>query len=131
MTRRRAVRRRRVDDLDRGQAAVEVALALPLVVVMVLGFVQVIVIVGDRLAVELAAREGARAAAVAADTVGAADAAARRSTHVGPLDVDVSATPTLVSVTVRHRSPTDVPLIGRFIGDVDVAATITMAREPP
>lgn len=116
---------------DTGQATVELALALPVVVMVVLGVVQVVAIVGDRLAVELAAREGARAASVAADPAGAASAAASAATGLAPLDVHTSATAHRVSVTVRHRSPTDVPLIGRFIGDVVVESTVSMAREPP
>ena len=103
---------------DRGQAAVELALALPVVVTIVLGVVQVVAVVGDRLAVELAAREGARAAA-------------DRSTGLAPLDVRTSATSGRVTVTVRYRSRTDVPLVGGFIGDVVVEASASMVREPP
>ena len=47
---------------DRGQATVEFALALPFVVMLLLGVVQVVVVVRDQLAVGLAAREAARAA---------------------------------------------------------------------
>ncbi len=116
---------------DRGQAAVELALALPVVVVIVLGVVQVVAVAGDRLAVELAAREGARAAAGAADPGSAARAAAERATGVGPLDVSTAATGERVTVTVRYRSRTDVPLIGGFVRDVTVEASASMVREPP
>ena len=53
---------RRPPERDRGQAAVEFALAVPVVVVLVLGIVQLVAVVRDQLAVELAARdvEGAR-----------------------------------------------------------------------
>jgi len=116
---------------DAGQAAVEVALALPLVVMLVLGVVQLVAVAGDQLAVELAAREGARAAAVAADPAGAAAAAAQSSTGVAPLDVSTAVSSGRVIVTVAHTSPTDVPLIGPLVGDVVVRATVTMQREPP
>ena len=116
---------------DRGQAAVELALALPVVVVIVLGVVQIVAVVGDQLAVELAAREGARAAAVAADPAAAARSAAERSTAVGPLEVSTSTTHGRVTVTVRYRSPTDVPIIGSFVGDAVVEASASMVREPP
>ena len=54
-------------DGDAGQAAVELALLLPVVVVLVLGVLQVALVGRDQLALELAAREAARAAAVSAD----------------------------------------------------------------
>ena len=118
-------------ETDRGQATVELALALPVVVVLVIGVIQVLAVARDQLAVELAAREGARAAAVAAEPGGAARAAAERATGIAPLDVSTAVTATSVTVTVRHRSETDAPIIGRFVGDVDVVASVTMAREPP
>lgn len=116
---------------DRGQATVEFALALPLVALLVLGIVQLVVIARDQLAVELAAREGARAAAVAAAPAPAAAAAARQAVALDPLDVTVVTESNRVSVTVVHSSVTDIPLIGLFVGDVEVSATVTMQREPP
>lgn len=122
---------RRGPRCDRGQATVEFALALPLVALLVLGIVQLVVIARDQLAVELAAREAARAAAVAAAPASAGTAAAERAVGLAPLDVSVSERDGRVTVTVRHRSATNVPLIGLAIGDVEVAATVTMQREPP
>ena len=34
------------------------------------------------------------------------------------------------SVVVRYRSPTDVPLIGVFLGDITVTGAATMQVEP-
>ena len=116
---------------DRGQATVEFALALPLVALLVLGIVQLVVIARDQLAVELAAREGARAAAVAAAPAAAATEAANEAIGLEPLRVTVAEHGGRVTVTVRHESATDVPLIGLAIGDVEVSATVTMQREPP
>ena len=93
---------------DAGQAAVELALVLPVVVVLLLGMLQVALVGRDQLALELAAREGARAAAVSADPAAAARAAADRVTSLHPLSVDVSVAATTVTVTVRHRSVTDI-----------------------
>lgn len=120
-------RRRR----DAGQASVELALALPVVVALLLGVVQALSVAAAQVGVELAAREGARAAAVAADPTAAAAAAARAATPLHPLDVGVTVGAHHVTVTVVHRVGTDVPLIGRLIGDVDVRADVTMALEPP
>jgi Flp pilus assembly protein TadG len=116
---------------DAGQAAVELALVLPVVVVLLLGMLQVALIGRDQLALELAAREGARAAAVSADPTSAARAAADRVTSLHPVSVDVSVAATTVTVTVRHRSVTEIAVIGRLIDDVDLQATATMALEPP
>jgi Flp pilus assembly protein TadG len=116
---------------DRGQASVEFALALPLVVLVVLGVVQLVVVVRDQLAVEVAARDGARAASVAAAPAAAANAAAHRAITLRPLAVTTASGASSVTVTVRATSDTDVPLIGAFMPDVAVSATVTMARDPP
>jgi Flp pilus assembly protein TadG len=116
---------------ERGQAAVELALALPVVVLLLLGMLQVALVGRDQLAVELAAREAARAASVSADPVAAARLAAERVTSLRPLQVAVSAGSAAVTVTVTHRSATDVAMVGRFIGDVALRASVTMAVEPP
>ena len=115
---------------DRGQAAVEFAVALPLVVVTMLAIAQVGVSVRNEIAVELAAREGARAAAVSADAAGAATAAAQRAVDL-PIDVTVTVGATTVTVTVTYVDPTDVAIIGAAIGPITHAASATMALEPP
>jgi Flp pilus assembly protein TadG len=116
---------------DGGQAAVELALALPLVFVMVLASVQVLLVARDELAVVHAAREGARAAAVAADPIGEGTSAARAAAGLDPqrLNVTVATSGERVTVTVRYTAPTDVPLVGAFIGDVTVSGRATMEVE--
>jgi hypothetical protein len=100
------------------------------VVVLVLGVLQVAIVGRDRLAVELAAREGARAAAVSADPSGAARAAAERVTTLRPLSVAV--TVEAATVTVEVRAPaTALLLVGAAVDDVEVSAKATMALEPP
>lgn len=116
---------------DSGQAAVELALALPVVTVVVLGVIQVLAVVADQLAIELAAREAARAAAVAPDPSGAAGSAARAAVGLAPLGVSTSNRSDRVTVTVSYVNHTDVPLIGRVIGDIELRAEVTMRREPP
>lgn len=112
---------------DRGQAAVEFAIALPLVVLAILVVLQVAVVVSDQFAVELAAREAARAAAVGADPAGSARGAVSDPqiglmTAVGASTVTVTATRS-VSITV--------PIIGSFVGGMKVEAATTMHLEPP
>jgi Flp pilus assembly protein TadG len=109
---------------------VELALALPVLLVVLLGVVQVGVVVRDRLAVQLAAREAARAAVVSADP-DAARAAAERTTTLTPLTVTVHSGRATVTATVRYTDHTDVGLIGALLPDVELAASVTMAVEPP
>lgn len=116
---------------DRGQAVVELALVLPLVVVFVVAVLQVAVVARDQLAIEYVAREAARAAAVSADPSGAASAAAHRVTTLSPIEVSVSVSGEMVRVRVRYVNVTDVALVGAAIGDMTLEATATMAWEPP
>ena len=115
---------------DRGQAVVELALALPLLALLLLTLVQLTVIVRDQLAVVHAAREGARGAAVSGAPDGDGAAAARAATSLTPLDVSVGHTNGSTTVVVRYRSPTDVPLIGAVLPDIDIESTATMRDEP-
>ncbi len=115
---------------DRGQATVELALALPLVCLLLFGIVQVAVLSRDQLAVQLAAREAARAAAASPDP-GAASVAAHRAVALRPLSVEISESDGTVTATVSYTDHTDVPLIGALLPDVVLTATVTMAVEPP
>lgn len=122
---------RRLRDDARGQAAVELAIVMPIVVIFVLGVFQVALVARDQLAIELAAREAARAAAVSADPAGAAGAAARRVVALDPITVSVSVAGDIVRVRVSYVNPTDVAIIGAAIGEVAIEASAAMALEPP
>lgn len=116
-----------------GQATVEVALLLPLVATMLLGVVQVGLVVRDQVLVTHAAREAARAAAVA-PTEAAARSGAEEAARLDParLAVELSGSTQpggRLTVTVRYRSPTTVPLVGALVGDRTLTATATMRVE--
>ena len=98
---------------------------------MVLGLVQVALVARDQLAIELAAREGARAAAVSSAPAAAARAAVDRAITIRPVGVDVAVGASTVTVTVSYVNHTDVAVIGHAIGDAALSATVTMALEPP
>lgn len=118
---------------DGGQAAVELALVLPLVLVVSLAALQVALVARDQVLVVHAAREGARQAAVSADDPAAERAAgAATALDAGRLRVRVDRrrTPGQVEVTASYPAPTDVPLIGPLVGDVDLQATVRMRFEP-
>ncbi len=116
---------------DRGQATVELALALPFICLLLCAIVQVAVIGRAELAVQLAAREAARAAAVSADPAAAATAAAHQAVALRPLTVGVHEANGMVAATVRYTDGTDVPLIGALLPAVTLTATVTMHVEPP
>jgi hypothetical protein len=131
----RRVRRTREPGREGGQATVELALLLPVVVLLLLVILQVGLLARDVVLVAHAAREAARAAAVD-DAPGAAREAAEEA---GGLDGDrlsVRATGrgepgSRVRVEITYRAPTDVPLVGALVGDRTLRATATMRVEGP
>jgi len=120
----------RVQRRDRGQSTVELALALPLICLLLLGVVQLAVVLRDQLVVIEAARLGARAAAVSADPASAATGTATRAIARGAR-VDTSEDGAMVTVTVTLINHTDVPLIGVLLPDVEVRGRASMLFEPP
>jgi Flp pilus assembly protein TadG len=118
---------------DRGQATVELALCLPVVAIVLLAVLQVAAIARDHVLVAHAAREAARAVAVGADQRTAA-AVAARSSGLDPrrLDVGVSGSGPAGSrrvVAVEYRASTAMPVIGAVVGDVRLAADVTIRAE--
>jgi Flp pilus assembly protein TadG len=114
---------------QRGQATVELALVMPLIALALLAVVQTGLVVRDDLAVQHAAREGARAASVDPDP-GAAAAAVRRV--IRHASVTTSARPAVggdITVRVAYRSHTDLPLVGPLFPDPQLHASATMRVE--
>lgn len=118
---------------DGGQAAVELALALPLVVLLLLGVVQLGLLVRDQILVVHAAREAAREAAVDPAAEAPRRAAMASSTLAGDrLTVTASgrgAAGSRVKVEVAYRAPTAVPIVGAALGDLTLRASATMRVE--
>ena len=118
---------------DEGQAAVELALVLPLVTVVILAVVQVGLLVRDQVLVVHAAREAAREAAVQPAPDAPRQAALAGSGLEGDrLAVTVSdrgGAGSRVRVEVRYRTPSRVPVVGPMVGDVTLRATATMRVE--
>ncbi len=118
---------------ERGQATVELALALPLAVVFALVVVQAGLVAKDLLLVNHSAREAARAAAVD-PTQAAARAGAVGGSNLDPGRLTVvlsggSGTGDMTTATVRYLSPTSVPLVGWLVGDIELGASVTMRVE--
>jgi hypothetical protein len=112
-----------------GQATVEFALVLPLLIMAMLAVIQVGLLVRDHLAVTHAAREAVREASVDPDPDRAV-AAARRT--LPGADVEVSSRPAVgepISVEVSYRSVTDVPLVGVLFPDPVLRSRAVMRVE--
>jgi hypothetical protein len=113
----------------RGQATVEFAFVLPLLVLGMLAIVQTGLVVRDQLGVVHAAREGARVASVEPDPALAVRAA--RRTMPGA-DVQVGDRPEVggeITVDVSYTSVTDLPLVGLLFPDPGLHASATMRVE--
>ena len=118
---------------EEGQATVELALLLPVVVVLLLAVLQLGLVARDVVLVTHAAREAARAAAVEPEPEAPRQAAAA-SGGLDPdrLTVEVSdrgEPGSRVRVEVRYRIPTAVPIVGALIADHEVTSVATMRVE--
>ena len=109
------------------------ALALPLLALLLLLVVQAALVVRDQVLVVHAAREAARAAAVDPNPMAARTAALAGA----PLDPDrttvrvepAGGTGQPVSVTVRYRTASLGPLLGAVVPDIVVEGRASMRRE--
>ncbi len=113
----------------------ELALLLPVVVLLLLAVLQVGLLARDVVLVTHASREAVRAAATDHDPAAARRAAASSSGLDGDrLRVAVTgrgAPGSRVSVVVTYRAPTSVPLVGALLGDRTLRAAATMRVEGP
>lgn len=120
---------------DGGQATVELAFCLPILVLMLAVLVQVGVLVGDQVRVWHAAREAVRVAAVDANEEHIL--AAAQSGGLEPLILDVSpdvrsrAQGEPITVKLRFESTRRIPLVGHLIGPASLSAQATMRIEQP
>lgn len=118
---------------ERAQATAELALVLPLVVIVLLVAMQVVLVMRDAVALTSAARAGARRAMVD-PSPGMVRAAVTGETALVTrrFGVDIAGgagAGDMVTVTVTYRSPTDVPIVGAFVGDVELRERFTVLRE--
>ena len=120
---------------DRGQSTTELALLLPVVVLLLVAVLQLGLVARDVVLVTHAAREAARAAAVDG-TPGAARRAALPTRGRAAPRMQVTASGRLgpgsrVLVRVTYRIPTAVPIIGALLPDPSVTASASMRVETP
>jgi len=118
---------------ESGQATVEAALVLPLLVLCMLTVVQVGTVAYTKVLVAHAAREAARAASVDPQLSTASEAALRS----GPLDqsrlgVALGSgrqTGDRLVVLVTYQAPTDIAFVGWMVGDIRLEAEVTVRVE--
>lgn len=111
-----------------GQSTAELAILLPALLILVLVVVQVGVVAGDYVVINHAAGRAARRAAVAPSVEEARAAAVRASPALEPDRLTVTlagerSSGELLTVEVRYRSPTAVPIVGSLIDDVDITVS--------
>lgn len=116
---------------QRGQATVELALVVPVVVVLVLMVVQVGQLVRDRVVVVHTAREVARAAAVSSTPPSVSEVASRHGLDADALAVVVDPIDAAgyVRVSISYDAATDVVLVGPLLPSVTVTAEAHMLAE--
>ena len=120
---------------ERGSAAVEFALVLPILLILLLALVQVGVIARDALVLTQASRAGAREAAVQGSSEAVTDSVEAAAAGLDPerLSVDVTwsgARGSPVTVAVAYEAPVASLLAGwLFPGSVSLHASATMRQE--
>lgn len=118
-----------------GQATVELALALPLLALLLAGVVEVGLLVADQGRLWHAAREAARVAVVDPDADDVRDAAERPG--LAPIELHVDPPPHLrrqgdpLTVSLVYRPPGRVPVFGTLLDRVALEARATMRIEQP
>ncbi|HVL82288.1 MAG TPA: TadE/TadG family type IV pilus assembly protein [Actinomycetota bacterium] len=121
-----------------GQATVEAALTLPVVLLALLVIVQVGLVVRDALAVQWCARVGARTAAITADDQATREAVHRAAAPLEPEKLHIHIRPaqasrtrsTDVTVEVRYHVSLRLPIVSRMASrSLPLSATATMRSE--
>jgi Flp pilus assembly protein TadG len=114
---------------DRGQASVEFALTIPVLLLVLLGAVQVFVLLVDRLHLVHVTRDATRAASVSGSPSDAVGRVVERAWPDRSVTYQVNENGDLVSIRVQLVNSTDVPIIGRFLPDVRLTESLTMLIE--
>ena len=120
---------------QRGQSTVELALALPLIALVLGVLVEFGMLVADEARLWHAAREAARVAAVDPDEDH--QMAAATDTGLGPLELVTEPDPHLrvqgeaVEVSLSYSTTGTVPLIGKLFESITLSSTATMRIETP
>lgn len=120
--------RRQSGGTSRGQATVEFALVLPVVIALIALVVHITVVAIVRIETLEEARSAARSASLAEDP----PSAARRSIDSdSPSTLQVTFDADTVTVVVSRHIDPYIPLVGLLTPPVEIQSRLTVAREPP
>lgn len=120
---------------EQGQATVELALCLPVLVLVVAALVELGLLAGDRARLWHAAREAARVGAVDPSVQSMTEAAERAGLR--PIEVTVAPEASgrragePLTVTVVYSPPGRVPLLGSVLAATELEARAAMRIEQP
>ena len=116
---------------EQGQAAVELALSLPLIALVLAGLVQVGLVVRDQVLVVHAARGVARDRAVDKDAKAAhiAQTATGGALDRDRLTVEIAEQGGRIRARVGYRAPIRLPLARKLVPDVPIAANAEVRSE--
>jgi len=122
-----------VSSRERGQSTVELAVIIPIVVLLILLSIQVAVVLRDRVLVVHAARAAGRAVIVDPQVSAAAQALQQQGPPISSATVTLSGGTSggsLATVTVRMRA-TRVPIVGRVVASTVLQERLVVMIEGP
>lgn len=115
--------RRRILRERKGQATVELALVLPILLLLLVGVAQVSLLLSAYLTVEASAQEGADLAAIGGSDTAIVARVDQVASDLNAANLSVSVSPpeprmpgTDVTVTVVYVEPITIPLVSTFLG---------------
>ena len=114
-----------------GQATVELAIVLPLLVVFIMLIAQFAMVASHQLALWQVTRDAARSASLTAEPTIAVLAVLERNTISGvPAAIEyVSQSDAKTLVRLKYRERTSLPLLGIFLPNLTLRAEVVMATE--
>ena len=109
-----------------GQATVELALVMPLIIVLLLIILNVGLVVRDQLAVWHAASAGARAASISPESPDVVQQAVEAEVQLRPLRLHIVRDEQFITVEVQYPRTINLWLIKHIVPPLTLSASITM-----
>ena len=113
-------------DPESGQATVELALVMPLIIGLSIIILNVGLVVRDQLAVWHAASAGARAASISPDSPHVVQQAVEDEVRLRPLHLQIVRDGDLITVEAKYPRTFGLWLIGSIAPPLTLSATVTM-----